>query len=284
MKRFLDFLYRISTKKWISIAGTVVLIATGVTIGVLYKSKEKPMLDEHGMPYVSDEEKAAIEKAKKDQKVKIDAAVKSIDSRFFTFDYGSEFLEYIKKLMPELTPKFEASYDNETNLQWLATLAQFSHYFIEFKGNLNNDLHNSDDYAILFLGKPYQNTSFKIAPTDKTASAEEVYDVETKYQDNSVDATAYSSLYERFGITNKDLSHANHILFLQKPINGEATIAFSKVAEYETGKFGILEEEQITRSNIKKIKEISTDHDLNDQASNDGFFQIIRFSSQGSWV
>lgn len=98
----------------------IIVAGTGVLL-FLYKSelfaKKRPLLDEHGMPYVSEEEKAAIEAAKKESKAKSDAEAKSIDSRFFTFSYGSEFLDYIQTLVPELAPKFDGSYSSETNLQ-----------------------------------------------------------------------------------------------------------------------------------------------------------------------
>lgn len=265
----------------------IIVAGTGVLL-FLYKSelfaKKRPLLDEHGMPYVSEEEKAAIEAAKKESKAKSDAEAKSIDSRFFTFSYGSEFLDYIQTLVPELAPKFDGSYSSETNLQWMATLAQFSRYFIEFKGKLNNDLHNADDYAILLKGEPHSDSSLKITSANQTANASEVYDVDTQYKDPSVDATANSSLHERFDITNNDLSHASYLIFLQKPANGESTVTFSQVAEYEKGKFGIMEEKQMTRSNIMKIKEIAGNPNFDYIAETTAKFQIVRYSSQMSWV
>lgn len=286
--KFLSFLSRIVKNKWVIAIGSITTIGALVATTIFIKMhfnlwREHVVLDEHGLPVVSEEEKAAIEKAREALKVKRDVEAKSTDSRFFTFNSGLEFINYIKKLMPELIPRFDSS-DNETDLAWIAALGKITGYFIEFKGLLNNDLHNSDDYAILLKGEPYSDSSFKVVVSNQILDANDVYDVDTKYKDVSFDAKGDSSLHERFGITNNDLSHASHIIFLQKPTTGSATITFSKVAEYAPGKFGILEEQQITRSNIKKIKEVTSNPKLDFFLKDNTSFQIVKFACQGTWV
>lgn len=284
--KFNDFIRNLTIKRVAQIAISLILTGTSIAVGVVFglqAKKDRVKLDVNGLPIVSEKEKAAIEKAKKDSKARSDAEAKLIDSRFFTFESGSDFCEYIKSKMPELVTSFNIQSQEDT-LEWIASLAKTSRYFIEFNGVLGNDLHNSDDFAILLKGEPSKNTSFKIAVDNQTTDANSVYDVETKYKDASVDAIGSSSLHERFGITNNDLSHASYIIFMQKPATGDATITFSEVAEYEAGKFGILEEGKITRSNIKKLKEITSNPKYDFYLDDNAIFQVFKFAGLMSWV
>lgn len=186
-----------------------------------------------------------------------DERARGDDPRFRTFGSGEEFVLYLEALAPGLNLR-NVHNPNDPLKYYVEYLGQLSKYFIEFRGLLNDELYGSNDYAILCKGTPYTSSN---TFSNIVEDINKVEDVNTLYKDSSVDSKADSSLTQRFGITSKDLSLANHIIFIQKDNKGDTKISFSKVVKYETDKIGILPQEDFTPENLKELKDISPNTD-----------------------